>query len=44
MQLLRLALLLAQHKFEEAEEFAKKFSLDPEVSVPVPSTKHEPVH
>ena len=28
----RLATLLSQQKFEEAEAFAKKFDLDPEVS------------
>ena len=27
----RLTTLLSQQKFEEAEEFAKKFDLDPEV-------------
>lgn len=29
----RLATLLSQQKFEEAEAFAKKFDLDPEVCV-----------
>lgn len=29
----RLATLLSQHKFEEAEEFARKFALDPKVLV-----------